>query len=229
MRKQGNVVRWDQARAFGFIRSAGTSADIFFHIRDFRGGAGSVPSEGMAVSFEEIHVGGKGPRAMAVQPSAPGAGAAQGFRTDHAGRTSIPIRTPTGSRRSRNTDAPVSSGALFALPLMVAYAGLLTWAVAWARQLPWWVLVVSVALNLVTFMVYWFDKYAAGTRQWRTSEATLHFWSAAGGWAGAWFAQQVLRHKSRKAEFRSVYWATVVLHCAAVAGALAWWQGLLVI
>ncbi|WP_255440418.1 DUF1294 domain-containing protein [Caenimonas sedimenti] len=215
------MVRWDEVRAFGFIRSAGTSADIFFHIRDFRGRAGGAPREGMAVSFEEIHVGGKGPRAMAVQPSGPVG------QADGAGRVSARSRTPSRSRKSGDTGATVGSGALFALPLMLAYAGLLAWAVAWTRQLPWWVLAGSVAVNLVTFMVYWFDKYAAGTRQWRTSEATLHLWSLAGGWAGAWCAQQVLRHKSRKAEFRTAYWATVILHCVAVAGALAWKQGLL--
>lgn len=64
MKKQGKIVRWDSTRAFGFIRSPETSADIFFHIRDFQGRV--TPQEGMAVSFEEIHVGGKGPRAMAV-------------------------------------------------------------------------------------------------------------------------------------------------------------------
>jgi len=40
-----------------------------------------------------------------------------------------------------------------------------------------------------------------------------------GGWPGAWLAHRVLRHKSRKTSFRTVYWATVTLHCGAV---LAW-------
>jgi len=65
MHKQGKVVRWEAERGFGFIRSPDTPADVFFHIRDFRGPG--TPSEGLAVSYEEIHVGGKGPRAMAVQ------------------------------------------------------------------------------------------------------------------------------------------------------------------
>lgn len=220
MRKQGHVVRWDHARAFGFIRSDGISADIFFHIRDFRSASGAVPGEGMAVSFEEIHVGGKGPRAMAVQPMAATA------RSDRAGPTRSSSSRAARGRQSRDRDAPVGSGAWFALPLMLAYASLLVWAVFWTRQLPWWLLAASVAMNLVAFMSYWHDKYAAGTGQWRTNEATLHFWSLAGGWAGAWFAQQALRHKSRKAEFRSAYWATVVLHCGAVAAAVTWKHGL---
>ena len=43
-----------------------------------------------------------------------------------------------------------------------------------------------------------------------------------GGWPGAWAAHQVLRHKSRKVAFRAMYWATVVLHCAALGGWLFW-------
>jgi len=40
----------------------------------------------------------------------------------------------------------------------------------------------------------------------------LHLLSLAGGWPGALLAQQLLRHKSAKAEFRQVFWATVVIN-----------------
>ena len=57
----------------------------------------------------------------------------------------------------------------------------------------------------------------AQTGRWRTRESRLHLLSLAGGWPGAWYAQQWLRHKSSKRAFRRVYGATVVLHCAALA------------
>ena len=41
---------------------------------------------------------------------------------------------------------------------------------------------------------------------------TLHGLSLIGGWPGALIAQQVLRHKSRKEEFRFVFWLTVVIN-----------------
>ena len=110
------------------------------------------------------------------------------------------------------------SNAWIALPLMLAYAATLLWA-AWTKQIPWWVIAASGALNVTAFVVYWKDKYAAEKRRWRVKESTLHLWSLLGGWGGAWFAQQVLRHKSRKASFLQVYWFTVVAHCAAV----GWW------
>ena len=65
MQKQGTVVRWNAERAFGFIRSPASAADVFFHVRDYRGA--TPPREGLAVVFEEIRGGDKGPRATAVQ------------------------------------------------------------------------------------------------------------------------------------------------------------------
>ena len=69
MKKIGTIKRWDAARGFGFIHSRDSNADVFFHVRDFRAAPGVQPTEGTRVQFEEIHVGGKGPRAMAVQPT----------------------------------------------------------------------------------------------------------------------------------------------------------------
>ena len=69
MKRQGRLVRWEAERGFGFIRSPEVSADVFVHLRDFRDRQ-LRPQVGMAVHFEEIHVGGKGPRAMAVEAAA---------------------------------------------------------------------------------------------------------------------------------------------------------------
>ena len=213
MRKEGTIVRWDETKGFGFIRSGAIAQDVFVHVRDYRSSTGEAPRTGLRVSFEDIHVGGKGPRAVAVRPlAAAAAGAARG----EAQRASSPPRKQAARAPTRAPDA----GARWAFPLMVAYALALPWLV-WQRQLPFWVLPASVLLNLATFFAYWQDKYAAQQRRWRVKEDTLHLFSLAGGWAGAWFAQQALRHKSVKASFRATYWATVVLHCAGVAA--YWW------
>jgi len=227
MQKQGTVIRWDATRAFGFIRSPDTSADVFFHVRDYRGSA--APREGLAVVYEEIHVGGKGPRAMAVQPMALQGAAPQ----PRPSAKSPPLRArhepaqratkPRTQRHRRPADAsspPTPAGP--ALVLMLGWVALLAWGF-WAGQLPWWVLGATLAVNLLTFLVYAIDKSAAQNGQWRTKESHLHLLSLAGGWPGAWFAQQWLRHKSRKVEFRTVYWATVVLHCAALGAWVGGW------
>lgn len=207
MKKQGKVVRWDSARAFGFIRSPDTPADIFFHIRDFQGRA--APQEGMAVSFEEIHVGGKGPRAMAVNVLVGNESRATGaFLRRRAGCSS------QASTSSLQAMAVISV-------LILGWAMLVLWGI-WIGRLPKLTLAGLLILNLLTFWVYWNDKHAAQTGRWRTKENTLHLFGVLGGWPGAWFAHQILRHKSRKVEFRMTYWATVVIHCAALAGWLFW-------
>lgn len=66
--------------------------------------------------------------------------------------------------------------------------------------------------STVTFITYAMDKSAATRGSWRTPESTLHMMAVAGGWPGALCAQQLLRHKSSKAEFRAVFWATVALN-----------------
>ena len=228
MQKQGTVIRWDATRAFGFIRSPDTSADVFFHVRDYRGSA--VPREGLAVVYEEIHVGGKGPRAMAVQPAAQAGGAtrpapsapatAPPRKAQHA-RAPAPPSAPRRERPAK-TQPGTNAPALPTLLLMLCWAALLGWGV-WAGRLPLWSLGAAAAINLLTFVTYAIDKSAAQSGRWRTSEKHLHLLSLAGGWPGAWCAQQWLRHKSSKQEFRTVYWATVVLHCTALAAWVGGW------
>ena len=107
--------------------------------------------------------------------------------------------------------------------LMAGWAMLVLWGI-WAGRLPILTLAAMPILNLLTFFVYWNDKHAARTGRWRTKEDTLHLLGLLGGWPGAWFAHQILRHKSSKAEFRATYWATVLIHCAALTGWLFWLQ-----
>ena len=230
MPKQGTVVRWNAERAFGFIRSPASAADVFFHIRDYRGT--TPPSEGLAVVFEEIHGGGKGPRAMAVQAagaqSAPsghrGSEARRARRsgTTRTGRSSGDTATAAGAAHTRRNPAPAApTGASLAYGLMLAWAALVVWAV-WTHLLPLWTVAALAGLNLVTLWLYAADKNAARRGQWRIAEKQLHLLSLLGGWPAAWLAQQNMRHKSSKTAFRAIYWATIVLHCAALAGFLHW-------
>lgn len=85
-------------------------------------------------------------------------------------------------------------------------------------NLPPLVPVAYAVVSLVTFIAYAIDKSAARRGHWRISEKTLHLLALLGGWPGALVAQQTIRHKSKKASFRIVFWVTVLVNC----GALAW-------
>lgn len=209
MKRQGTLVRWEKDRGFGFIRCPEISADVFVHLRDFAD-RGTMPQVGMRLDFDEIHVGGKGPRAVAV--CAAGA----------------PQQRPQGRVKQqppRRGPAPSSSGSS-SLPmalLLVGYAVLLGHGV-WTGRIPPIALGVLLLLSLSTLFIYGFDKSAAQAGRWRTAKSTLHMLSLAGGWPGAWIAQRLFRHKVSKKSFMAVYWATVLAHMAAVGA----WVGRLV-
>lgn len=99
-------------------------------------------------------------------------------------------------------------GTLVVIPLFVILYVVVS--VLW--EPPLFIAAFYVAASLITFFMYAQDKSAAQRNALRTPERTLHFLALAGGWPGALCAQQFLRHKSRKAEFRIVFWATVILN-----------------
>ena len=102
------------------------------------------------------------------------------------------------------------------LMLSAAFLALVTGS-ALAGRLPVEVAGLYLAASLAAFLAYALDKSAARNGRWRTPESTLHLIALAGGWPGAWAAQRLLRHKSRKQSFQIVFWATVILNGCALA------------
>jgi uncharacterized membrane protein YsdA (DUF1294 family) len=76
---------------------------------------------------------------------------------------------------------------------------------------------VYAVMSAIAFAVYAADKAAARRGGWRTPESGLHLLTLFGGWPGALLAQAVFRHKTRKQPFRTIFWATIVLNCLALA------------
>lgn len=75
---------------------------------------------------------------------------------------------------------------------------------------------VYLALSIVSWLMYWSDKSAAGRDARRTPEVNLHFIDLLGGWPGALIAQQMFRHKTIKLSFQFAFWTTVVVNLGAV-------------
>jgi uncharacterized membrane protein YsdA (DUF1294 family) len=83
------------------------------------------------------------------------------------------------------------------------------------RPLPVWVAALYLGASVVCFVAYAVDKSAARGGRWRVSERTLLLLGFVGGWPGAILAQQLLRHKTRKASFRAAFWTSTVVNVAA--------------
>lgn len=188
MRFEGIVRSWNDERGFGFIEPAQGGDPIFVHVKALAPHAGR-PQIHQRVSFE-VELGPQGKkRARNVEP----------------------VRTTRPSAR-RQKASPAQRGT--ATRLVIPGFLLLCLGVAVLCKPPLWVAGFYMLASLFTFITYAIDKSAARRGGWRTPESTLHALAMAGGWPGALLAQQVLRHKSAKAEFRAVFWVTVVVNVA---------------
>jgi len=81
-------------------------------------------------------------------------------------------------------------------------------------------LIYLIMINAVTFTAFARDKRAAELGRRRTPERRLLTLDLIGGTPAAMAAQQVLRHKTRKAPFRRVLWILAALHLALTTAAL---------
>jgi uncharacterized membrane protein YsdA (DUF1294 family)/cold shock CspA family protein len=128
---------------------------------------------------------------------------------DNQGRTCAMNASLAGDRLPQDTKKTYGS-----LPVIIAAVFLVIVGIAVvASGLPPVILGFYMVVSLMTFIAYAVDKSAARKGAWRTKESTLHLLSLIGGWPGALVAQNKLRHKSRKASFRAVFWMTVLFNC----------------
>ena len=81
-------------------------------------------------------------------------------------------------------------------------------------------LIIFLLFNVVTFCLFWWDKDAARDGGWRVSEARLLQFAFLGGSLGAFAAQRLLRHKTRKEPFRTQLMTILILHALLIPTAL---------
>jgi uncharacterized membrane protein YsdA (DUF1294 family) len=83
-----------------------------------------------------------------------------------------------------------------------------------------------LAVNVVAFGYYGYDKGQAGNGGARVPEVVLHGLSAGGGSPGAFAGMHLFRHKIVKKSFRILFWFIVALQLALAAwlAKLLWWS-----
>ena len=128
------------------------------------------------------------------------------------------------TRSARTTLGHALVALLLALALSALLVATFRPALTWVPLLAAWL----VAVNLITFAYYAYDKRQARAvpQGDRVPEAVLHGLAAFGGSPGAYLGMAVLRHKTVKTTFRFVFWCTVVFQVLLVA-ALVYriWKG----
>ncbi len=189
MRFQGKLTNWNDTKGIGTIQWNGSNDRVFVHISAFTTRR-KRPVEGDIVTYEVEKD--KNGKFKAINVSFP------------QSRLS-PIRERSKPR----------SGGIFISSVLLVFLAYLLFATFTGRVQPF-VLGVYTAASIIAFIAYYIDKNAAEQGKWRTQESTLHMLALCCGWPGAFLAQRVIRHKTTKESFQSVFVATVLINVIAL-------------
>ena len=187
MTSHGTIKHWNDEQAYGFIEPASGGKDVFVHINALLDKT-KTPAVGQLVSYR--------------------------LSKDKKGRTcAVKVRKAgdrANQRKNRNNRKSGASSLLIAIGFLSFVAILVSIGTLTVN-----VLYIYLIASVITYIAYANDKSKAKNEHWRTPESTLHLLALVGGWPGALIAQQHLRHKSQKQEFRFLCWITVVINVAA--------------
>jgi uncharacterized membrane protein YsdA (DUF1294 family) len=107
-----------------------------------------------------------------------------------------------GSRRS-----PYLIFTIIAVPLIIVLVLILALTTTWNFYWIW-----LIALSIITFLLYGYDKGQAKLGGLRVPEIVLHVLALLGGFPGGWVGRAVFRHKIRKVSFTIVLIVSTIIH-----------------
>lgn len=182
MRYQGKITSWNDDKGYGFVEPNGGGKRAFVHIKSFSKSA-RRPVNGDTITYSLVH--------------------------EKDGR--VKADKVRFSEKRKNKKKPKSKDRKLGKLIVAGFCAFLLITTI-SGKLPFQLLVYYAIASMITFAAYAQDKSAAQRGKWRIKETTLHILATVGGWPGAFFAQTILRHKTIKAEFLLIYWATVVVN-----------------
>ncbi len=202
MEQQGILRSWNDDKGFGFIRA--DNRDYFVHISNVRGE--QRPQQGETVFF----IAGKDNQGRLCAEHMRGADLSLDRPAIRRKPQTAKQAKPALHHQSRNTPANLKR-TLSLLLAACTIPALGAWQ-AFEQSALLWPLLMYIGMSLFSFLQYWRDKKNAQNGQWRTPEKQLHTVELLGGWPGALLAQQLLRHKTQKGAYQTVFWLIVLIH-----------------
>ncbi|MEM9907470.1 MAG: cold shock and DUF1294 domain-containing protein [Cyanobacteria bacterium P01_D01_bin.44] len=188
---KGQLKNWKDKQGFGFIRPNQGGRDIFLHISALQ------PSTRRPQVGDTLH--------YQIKKGTDGKVQAGNAFIQGATVRGVPQETQAQARTAK---APYWQVILLgALPVVCS----VQMALGASNVIP---LVAYTVMSAITIRVYASDKQRAQQNRWRIPENQLHLCELLGGWLGAFWAQQTLRHKNKKTSYQVVFWIIVMTHLA---------------
>lgn len=197
--RKGSIVKWNDEKGFGFIRTGEDEEDHFVHISAFKKHPTRRPAVGDEVQFRPADLPDKKRVAFALIEG-----------VEYAPPESKPkhfVLVPKPRSWALNV--------LIMTPLVLS--GYLL--VLGKNPMPFF----SYCLfSVLVLFLYGADKTHAAIRSWRIPEVYLHVLELLGGWPGALIAQNAFRHKTRKSLYQIIFHGIIAIHMIGWAVYLYW-------
>lgn len=182
LRYQGKLTNWNDKKGFGFVEPNGGGSLSFVHISALRKRS-RRPKEGDLIVYEQVkEANGK-------------------FKAKNVSLATDRQLKITASRKPSKLGYVVIT--IFVVALISATL---------LNLLPTEVLVFYFGASCLAIIAYALDKRSAQNGRWRTPESHLHLLGLLGGWPGAFYAQNKLKHKTSKKAFKQIYWVTAMVN-----------------
>lgn len=191
---KGVVDKWNDDKGFGFIISQ-DFGKVFFHISKMHSNRRPIIGDSVFFLLEYD------------EQRRPVAG--------HVRHAELTLDTLNGehSKSSKDqTKATIKIGVfdwLFFIGLMLLP---IFGAFEFYRNGIIWVVPTYFIFSVITVWFYKRDKNNALKGDRRIPENTLHLLEFFGGWFGAYWAQKVFRHKTKKLSYQLIYWLVILFH-----------------
>ena len=212
MRVKGTLTKWFDGKGFGFIKPMSGGNEVFVHIKSFQTRE-QRPEQGCLLTFDMVKDVQGRLNAHNVTH--------QGERLNSASNSNHKTKNNTASnnRSATHHSNRKSGNSLLTTSIVLSVAFLISLtALVVFYDVSFHFVTGYLLISMFTFICYGLDKRAAQKGSWRTPEVHLQVLALGGGWPGAFFAQQMLRHKSKKLSFRIQLWLMMLINV----GAFVW-------
>ena len=207
IKKKGTIIKWNDDKGYGFILPQDSRNHIFVHIKSFANKS-IRPSINEGVTYTVFK--NKDGKQSAINVIR----ATDNLLGNRTNKKNISLKSISNNNNNSNYTIDYKSAHKINIAYVISVLTFLSFLLYFSinGKLPLYIIVFYGTISVITYFSYSFDKSKAITKEYRTSEKSLHLLSLIGGWMGAIIAQQRFRHKNKKISFQIVFWITVIFN-----------------